>query len=49
MKDIFHFKQTGMTPQGDIIGEWVMNKEQPTCIDKFKKRMVELPEGFFNS
>ncbi len=48
MNDIFSFQQKGMSETGDIIGEWVMDKTVPSCMPKFDKRMVKLPEGFFN-
>ena len=48
INDIFQFKQSGMSEAGEILGEWVMDKKQPSCMQKFHKRMVKLPEGFFN-
>ncbi|MBN1870335.1 MAG: CpaF family protein [Candidatus Omnitrophica bacterium] len=48
MNDIFKFKQTGMSDKGEVLGEWVLNKQPPTCMAKFHKHMVKLPDGFFN-
>jgi len=47
LKDIFRFNQTGMSESGEITGQWDMNKERPEFMDKFAKRMVKLPDGFF--
>lgn len=47
LHDIFKFQQRGMGQDGKIVGEWVMNKKKPTFMDKYKKRWVTLPEGFF--
>ncbi len=47
LHDVFRFQQREMTPEGKIIGEWVMNKKSPSFMDKFKKRWVKLPDGFF--
>ena len=30
-----------------VIGDWVMNKQKPSFYDKFIKRNIQLPEGFF--
>jgi len=47
LHNIFEFEQTGIGPKGEIIGDWVQNKEKPSFHVKFAKRMVKLPEGFF--
>ncbi|VAX35055.1 Type II/IV secretion system ATP hydrolase TadA/VirB11/CpaF, TadA subfamily [hydrothermal vent metagenome] len=47
LRDIFAFQQKSVTEQGNIIGEWVLDKKEPSFLEKFKKRRVELPEGFF--
>jgi len=47
LKDIFTFVQKGIKENGDIIGDWKMTKDQPEFMEKFYKRMVKLPEGFF--
>ncbi|MCK5082618.1 MAG: CpaF family protein [Candidatus Omnitrophica bacterium] len=46
--DIFQFKQSGMSKSGEVLGEWVMDKRPPSCMPKFHKHMVKLPDGFFN-
>jgi len=45
--DIFRFKESGISDNGDIQGEWVLNKRIPEFDRKFLKRRVTLPEGFF--
>jgi len=47
IKDIFRFKQTGMSKSGEVLGEWVMDKTPPSCMPKFHKHMIKLPDGFF--
>jgi pilus assembly protein CpaF len=47
LHDVFHFKQREITSEGKIKGEWVMNKRKPKFMDKYEKRWVTLPEGFF--
>lgn len=47
IKDVFKFNQTGMSETGEIQGSWDMDTERPEFIDKFDKRMIKLPEGFF--
>jgi len=46
--DIFKFNQTGITASGEISGDWVMNKQKPRFMEKLNKRMIKLPDGFFN-
>jgi len=48
LQDVFRFNQTGMSETGEIIGQWDMDKSKPNFMDKLNKRMVKLPEGFFN-
>jgi pilus assembly protein CpaF len=48
LKDIFRFEQKGMSESGAITGHWEMNTERPDFMDKFDKRLVKLPDGFFN-
>ncbi|MCA9406644.1 MAG: CpaF family protein, partial [Candidatus Omnitrophica bacterium] len=48
LHNIFTFKHSGMTEDGELIGEWTMDKTPPSFMDKFAKRRVTLPEGFFN-
>ncbi|OGX35960.1 MAG: hypothetical protein A3C36_07820 [Omnitrophica WOR_2 bacterium RIFCSPHIGHO2_02_FULL_52_10] len=47
IKDIFTFQHSGMSPSGEVLGEWVMTKRTPSFMPKFHKRMVKLPDGFF--
>lgn len=47
LHDIFRYVQNDMTENGDIIGDWQMDKTRPSFYDKFAKRMVKLPEDFF--
>ncbi|MBI3601902.1 MAG: CpaF family protein [Candidatus Omnitrophica bacterium] len=45
LEDIFTFKQQRIE-NGQVIGDWVMNPQKPSCYHKFVKRNIELP-GFF--
>lgn len=47
LHDIFTFKQDRVDEKGMVIGDWVMNKQKPSFYDKFVKRNIQLPEGFF--
>jgi len=47
LADIFHFKQEKVNAQGQVVGDWVMNKQKPSFYDKFVKRNIQLPDGFF--
>jgi pilus assembly protein CpaF len=47
LADIFAFKQEKIDEQGKVVGDWVMNKQKPSFYDKFVKRNIQLPEGFF--
>ena len=47
LHNIFEYRQTGMTEDGKIIGDWVKNPKPPSFMYKFAKRMIKLPEGFF--
>jgi len=47
LEDIFHFRQDHVDENGRVIGEWVMNKRKPKFYDKFIKRNIKLPSGFF--
>jgi pilus assembly protein CpaF len=47
LKNIIEFKQTGMREDGAILGDWTIEKTRPSILDKFAKRMVKLPDGFF--
>jgi pilus assembly protein CpaF len=47
LEDIFTFKQQRVDENGKVIGDWVMNNQKPSFYDKFVKRNIKLPEGFF--
>ncbi len=47
LNDIFRYEQQGVTPEGALVGEWVQDKKKPSFYSKFSKRMVLLPDGFF--
>ena len=47
LADIFTFKQERIDEQGRVIGDWVMNKQKPSFYDKFVKRNIQMPQGFF--
>jgi pilus assembly protein CpaF len=45
--DIFTYKQERIDENGQVIGDWVQSKEKPSTYEKFVKRNIQLPEGFF--
>jgi len=47
LEEIFYFRQDHIDDNGRVIGEWVMNKRKPEFYDKFVKRNIKLPPGFF--
>ena len=47
LTDIFTFKQERINEQGQVVGDWVMNKQKPSFYDKFVKRNIQMPQGFF--
>jgi len=47
LEEIFFFRQDRIDDNGRVIGEWVMNKRKPEFYDKFVKRNIKLPPGFF--
>ena len=47
LADIFTYKQDRIDEKGMVIGDWVMNKQKPSFYDKFVKRNIQLPDGFF--
>jgi len=47
LADIFTFKQEKIDNEGHVIGDWVMDNKKPSFYDKFIKRNIQLPEGFF--
>ena len=48
LHEVFRFDQESMTEKGEIIGDWVMDRRRPSFYEKFKKRLVTLPPGFFD-
>ncbi len=48
LHDVLYFDQKGTAEKGEIIGEWVMDRRRPSFYEKFKKRQVTLPPGFFD-
>ena len=48
LHEVFRFDQKGMTGKNEIIGDWVMDRRRPSFYEKFKKRLVTLPPGFFD-
>ncbi len=47
LEDIFLFKQEKIEDDGRVMGDWVMNKKKPSFYEKFTKRNVKFPIGFF--
>ena len=47
LADIFTYKQEKIDEKGQVIGDWVMNKQKPSFYSKFVKRNIQFPEGFF--
>ncbi len=47
LEDIFTFKQEKIDADGKVVGDWAITKKKPSCYDKFVKRNVQLPVGFF--
>ena len=48
LHDIFQWDQTGVDENGKLIGSWKLDRTKPEFYEKFKKRRVKLPEGFFD-
>ena len=46
LNDVFRFVEERRTEK-EIIGHWEMNNRKPEFYDKFVKRYVQLPDGFF--
>lgn len=49
LHNVIHFDQKGLTKDGQVIGEWVVDRRKPSFYKKFQKRMVTLPDGFFQA
>ena len=47
LEDIFYFKQDRIDSQGKVVGDWVLDNKRPSFYDKFVKRNIQLPDGFF--
>ena len=47
-REIFKFKQTGVLPNGDVIGEFLMHRAKPKVYDKIKAYGLEEIKGMFN-
>ncbi len=48
LDNVFYFKQDRVENDGKVIGNWIKDKKRPSCHDKFVKRNVLLPSGFFD-
>ena len=40
-KEIFKFRQTGLLPNGDVVGEFLMHNYVPKVVDKIKAKGIE--------
>jgi len=47
LRDIFRFEQKSIDGDGDIVGDWVMDRMKPSFYSKFAKRGIKLPDEFF--
>lgn len=45
--DIFRYQYKGVDDQGRFLGEYEVDRRQPSFIHKFEKKRVSIPEGFF--
>ncbi|MEW5982524.1 MAG: ATPase, T2SS/T4P/T4SS family [Acidobacteriota bacterium] len=45
--DIFLFKQSGLTPEGQVVGQFVPTGYVPTFVDKVARRGLSLPREIF--
>jgi pilus assembly protein CpaF len=45
--DLFRFKQTGMTPEGKILGDFAPTGDPPKFYHEFKENGIELPIEIF--
>ncbi len=48
LHNIFEFQHQGMDKDGNVVGDWVKDRSKPTFYDKFAKKMVKLPDGYFD-
>ena len=47
MQDLFQFKQTGVDPEGRVLGYMTATGLRPSCADKFAMAGIQLPENVF--
>ena len=47
LKEVFSFKQTGVTEKGEVIGEFMMNKKAPEVYKKITSRGIESLKDIF--
>ena len=47
LREIFSFKQTGLTDNGEVIGEFMMHKKIPNVYKKIKYRGIETLKDIF--
>jgi pilus assembly protein CpaF len=45
--DIFLFKQTGLTPEGQVVGQFVPTGHVPRFVEKLSRRGITLPREIF--
>lgn len=48
LQDLFEFKQTGLSPEGKVIGQLVPTGNVPTFIDEIQARGLEIDPGIFD-
>jgi pilus assembly protein CpaF len=47
VSDIFVFKQTGLTPEGKVLGQFVPTGNVPRFVEKLSRRGITLPREIF--
>ena len=47
LREVFSFKQTGVTSNGEVIGEFMMNKKTPDVYKKITSRGIETLKDIF--
>lgn len=47
LREVFSFRQKGLTEKGDVIGEFVMSKRVPTIYKKIKERGINTLEDIY--
>jgi pilus assembly protein CpaF len=48
MQEIFRFEQTGTTPEGAVLGNFVVTGIRPKILERLKSRGVDFGSDFFN-